>query len=64
MAQFFQQMPILNYDAAASNVYNQMIRDNPNLAKRRLDNDMRIAAIARSIGAHLICSSSTNSKHQ
>lgn len=54
VAQFFQRMPILNYDATASTVYDQLIRDNPSLAKRRLDNDMRIAAIARSIGATVV----------
>jgi tRNA(fMet)-specific endonuclease VapC len=54
VAQFFQRIPILNYDAAASNVYDQLVRDNPNLAKRRLENDIRIAAIARSIGSTVV----------
>jgi tRNA(fMet)-specific endonuclease VapC len=54
VAQFFQKMPILNYDAAARNVYDQLILDNPNLAKRRLENDVRIAAIAQSIGATVV----------
>jgi tRNA(fMet)-specific endonuclease VapC len=45
-AQFFQQMPILNYETAASEAYERLIRDCPSLAKRRLANDVRIAAIA------------------
>ena len=44
--QFIQQMPVLNYDRAASIEYQQIIKVNPLLAKRRLEKDMRIAAIA------------------
>jgi tRNA(fMet)-specific endonuclease VapC len=44
--QFIQQMPVLNYDRVASDRYQQIIQANPALAKRRLEKDMRIAAIA------------------
>jgi tRNA(fMet)-specific endonuclease VapC len=44
--QFIQQMPVLNYEQAASIQYQQIINANPILAKRRLEKDMRIAAIA------------------
>ncbi len=44
--QFFQQMPVLNYEQSASDRYQQIIKSNPILAKRRLEKDMRIAAIA------------------
>jgi tRNA(fMet)-specific endonuclease VapC len=44
--QFIQQMPVLNYEQAASIQYQQIIKANPILAKRRLEKDMRIAAIA------------------
>jgi tRNA(fMet)-specific endonuclease VapC len=44
--QFIQQMPVLNYDQAASDQYQQIIQATPLLAKRRLEKDMRIAAIA------------------
>jgi tRNA(fMet)-specific endonuclease VapC len=39
-------MPVLNYEQAASVHYQQIIEANPILAKRRLEKDMRIAAIA------------------
>jgi tRNA(fMet)-specific endonuclease VapC len=44
--QFIQQMPVLNYEQTASIQYQQIIKANPTLAKRRLEKDMRIAAIA------------------
>jgi tRNA(fMet)-specific endonuclease VapC len=44
--QFIQQMPVLNYEQTASAEYQQIIKANPILAKRRLEKDMRIAAIA------------------
>jgi tRNA(fMet)-specific endonuclease VapC len=44
--QFIQQMPVLNYEQTASIQYQQIIKANPVLAKRRLEKDMRIAAIA------------------
>jgi tRNA(fMet)-specific endonuclease VapC len=44
--QFIQQMPVLNYEQAASDRYQEIVKANPLLAKRRLEKDMRIAAIA------------------
>jgi tRNA(fMet)-specific endonuclease VapC len=44
--QFIQQMSVINYEQAASDRYQQIIKVNPILAKRRLEKDMRIAAIA------------------
>jgi tRNA(fMet)-specific endonuclease VapC len=52
--QFIQQIPVLNYDRAASVQYRQIITANPILAKRRLEKDMRIAAIALATEAIII----------
>jgi tRNA(fMet)-specific endonuclease VapC len=51
---FFQTMPILNYDRSASDVYQRLIQTNADLAKKRLDKDVRIAAIALSLGATVV----------
>jgi tRNA(fMet)-specific endonuclease VapC len=51
---FFQTIAILNYDQAASDVYQGLIQADPNLAKKRLDKDMRIASIALSLGATVV----------
>jgi tRNA(fMet)-specific endonuclease VapC len=51
---FFQTMPILNYDQAASDVYQRLIQANADLGKKRLDKDVRIAAIAISLGATIV----------
>ncbi len=51
---FFQTMPILNYDQAASDVYQRLIQANADLSKKRLDKDMRIASIALSLGATVV----------
>ncbi|NJM57523.1 MAG: type II toxin-antitoxin system VapC family toxin [Synechococcales cyanobacterium RU_4_20] len=48
VTEFFKLIEILNYDAAASRVYEALIQGNPELGKRRLEKDMRIAAIALS----------------
>jgi tRNA(fMet)-specific endonuclease VapC len=53
-SRFFQKLPILNYEPSASQVYQQLIANSPKLAKRRLENDMRIAAIALSLGAIVV----------
>jgi tRNA(fMet)-specific endonuclease VapC len=52
--QFIQQMSVLNYDRAASLQYQQIIIANPTLAKRRLEKDMRIAAIALAHDATIV----------
>jgi tRNA(fMet)-specific endonuclease VapC len=54
VTQFFQRAVILNYEASARAMYNQIIQVNPALAKRRLENDVRIAAIALSVGATVV----------
>jgi tRNA(fMet)-specific endonuclease VapC len=51
---FLQTMPILNYDRSASDVYQRLIQTNADLAKKRLDKDVRIAAIAISLGATVV----------
>jgi tRNA(fMet)-specific endonuclease VapC len=45
-ASFFQTIQLLNYDQSASDTYQRLITNTPALAKKRLDKDMRIAAIA------------------
>jgi tRNA(fMet)-specific endonuclease VapC len=52
--QFIQQMPALNYEQTASIQYQQIIKANPILAKRRLEKDMRIAAIALANGGTIV----------
>jgi tRNA(fMet)-specific endonuclease VapC len=52
--EFIQQMPVLNYDQAASIQYQQIIKANSMLAKRRLEKDMRIAAIVLSQEATIV----------
>jgi len=44
--EFFQGAQVLNFDHAADQVYHQLRQDCPNLAKRRLEKDVKIAAIA------------------
>jgi tRNA(fMet)-specific endonuclease VapC len=52
--QFIQEMPVLNYDQAGSVKYQQIIKDNPILARRRLEKDMRIAAISLAYNATIV----------
>jgi tRNA(fMet)-specific endonuclease VapC len=52
--QFIQQISVLNYDRAASPQYQQIIIAKPILAKRRLEKDMRIAAIALAHDATIV----------
>jgi tRNA(fMet)-specific endonuclease VapC len=44
--EFFQPAQVLNFDAAANDVYNQLLKAYPELGKRRLEKDVKIAAIA------------------
>jgi tRNA(fMet)-specific endonuclease VapC len=46
-SRFFQKLPILNYEASASQVYQQLTQANPTLGKHRLENDVRITALAK-----------------
>jgi tRNA(fMet)-specific endonuclease VapC len=43
---FFQQAHILNFDSAAESCYDRLIATHPYLSKRRLEKDVKIAAIA------------------
>lgn len=43
---FFQQAQVLNFDAAAESCYDRLISAHPHLSKRRLEKDVKIAAIA------------------
>lgn len=49
-----KRVPIAEFDQTAANRYEQMLIDNPSLSKRRLQKDMRIAAIALSISAIVV----------
>jgi tRNA(fMet)-specific endonuclease VapC len=52
--EYFRQVPIVNFDDTAHQVYQQLLLENPPLRKNRLQKDMRIAAIALSIGATVV----------
>jgi tRNA(fMet)-specific endonuclease VapC len=53
-AQFFQEVELLNYDASASAMYEQLMRNHPTLNRQPIRRDMRIAAIALSLGATVV----------
>lgn len=42
---FFQQARVLNFDSAAESCYYHLIKTHPHLSKRRLEKDVKIAAI-------------------
>jgi tRNA(fMet)-specific endonuclease VapC len=52
--QFFHTVEVLSYTPTASATYQQLIQTHPPLAKRRLERDVRIASIARSVGATVV----------
>jgi tRNA(fMet)-specific endonuclease VapC len=52
--QFFQSMEVMNYDETASQIYQHLIQSDRQLAKRRIEKDMRIASIALSQGATIV----------
>lgn len=52
--QFFQSMQVINYDEAASQIYQHLIQSDRELAKRRLEKDMRIASVALGQGAAIV----------
>ncbi len=52
--EYFKGIPIVNFDDAAHQIYQQLLRENPPLRKTRLQKDMRIAAIALSLGATIV----------
>jgi tRNA(fMet)-specific endonuclease VapC len=47
-------LPILEFDASAFNQYENLLLQNLNLRKKRLQKDMRIAAIALSLNATVV----------
>jgi tRNA(fMet)-specific endonuclease VapC len=49
-----KRVPVAEFNQAAGDRYQQLLIDTPTLSKRRLQKDMRIAAIALSIGAVVV----------
>ncbi|MGC9526011.1 MAG: type II toxin-antitoxin system VapC family toxin [Limnospira sp.] len=52
--QFYQNQTILNFTPEAAEVLKQLLRENRALRKTKIQKDMRIAAIALSIGATVV----------
>jgi tRNA(fMet)-specific endonuclease VapC len=48
MLEFLRRIQILNFDDAANQQYKQLLQLNPSLRKKRLQEDLKIAAIALS----------------
>ena len=53
-SEFFTTIPILEFDERAYDSYDQLINQYPSLRKKRLQQDMRIAAIALANGATVV----------
>ncbi|MEA5550719.1 type II toxin-antitoxin system VapC family toxin [Anabaena cylindrica UHCC 0172] len=51
---YLQTMEILDFTSEADHCLKQLLKDNPPLRKNRLQKDMRIGAIALSIGATVV----------
>jgi tRNA(fMet)-specific endonuclease VapC len=49
-----KRIPVLDFDGVVGDRYRQMIQDTPSLSKKRLQKDMRIAAIALANGAIVV----------
>jgi tRNA(fMet)-specific endonuclease VapC len=49
-----KRVPVAEFDEAAGDCYRKILLETPSLAKRRLQKDMRIAAIALSLGAIVV----------
>jgi tRNA(fMet)-specific endonuclease VapC len=49
--EFFKVATILNFDTVAQDRYQQLLRTQPELHKKRITKDIRIATIALSLGA-------------
>lgn len=49
-----KRIPVLEFDAAAGDCYRQLLQETPLLSKKRLQKDMRIAAIALVNGAIVV----------
>jgi tRNA(fMet)-specific endonuclease VapC len=52
--EFFKSIPILNFTEAASRCYRELIAQNKSLTKKRLEKDLRIAAIALSVNGIIV----------
>ena len=52
--EFIRNFPILKFDQNADNCYVQILQANPSLRKKRLRQDLRIAAIALSVDATVV----------
>lgn len=52
--QYFRDTEILDFDEQAAECHDRLIRENPALGKKRLQKDLRIAAIALSLNATLV----------
>jgi tRNA(fMet)-specific endonuclease VapC len=51
---YFREVRVIGFDAAANDCHQRLLRDNRTLNKKRLQKDVRIAAIALSIGTTLV----------
>jgi tRNA(fMet)-specific endonuclease VapC len=49
-----KRVPVAEFDRAAGDCYRKILIETPSLAKRRLQKDIRIAAIALSLGAIVV----------
>lgn len=52
--EYFKAVTIINFDNAAYTVYNNLLKENQQLNKKRLQKDLRIASIALSRNAIMI----------
>jgi tRNA(fMet)-specific endonuclease VapC len=52
--QYFRDSEVLAFDEIAGACHDRLIREHPQLGKKRLQRDMRIAAIALSLNATLV----------
>ena len=50
----FRKVPVADFDRDAGDCYQKILTTDPRLSKKRLQKDMRIAAIALSLGAILV----------
>lgn len=51
---FFKAVKILNFDEKASKIYEKLIKENQELNKKRLQKDLRIAAITLSVNGVMV----------
>ncbi len=54
VVELLKSLPILEFDAPAFDRYKDLLLQNPNLRKKRLQKDVRIAAIALSRNATIV----------